>query len=90
MTAEPVEVGQWRQSSLATVWEVLRAHPRRRGFYIVVNNHFPYDVEVCGRRELECWTVVAQDYFGGKPHPGGQYMRGLWSAIESTNQEMKR
>ncbi len=74
MSTAPVEVGQWRQGH-GTVWAVIEPHPRRRGFWIAVASEFSYDVEICGRRELEAMPLVGRDYFGhGNPHPGERYV----------------
>lgn len=73
----PVEVGQSRKSVM-NVWGVLRAHPRRRGFFVCVASDFPYDARTIGRRELEEMPVAAPDYFGGGEHPG----LGYWQSFE--------
>lgn len=73
MAPTPVEVDQWRRGAFGTVWGVLRAHPRRRGWWIVVSNHFPFDVVAMGRREVEGMPLEKRTYFGdGNGHPGPQ------------------
>lgn len=75
-----VEVGQVRKGQLGVYWGVVKAHPRRKGFWICASHEFPYALITAGRRELEELPIST---LYSDPHPGIDYWEQFQTMIAS-------
>lgn len=79
----PVRAGQWRKTPF-NVLSIVKAHPTRRGFWLVVSDQFPYHVDSFGRKELEELPLASRDYYGDRGHPGEASVKMFEQMVRST------